>query len=95
MCSDTFRWRWLPLSPLTTQRFDAASRIAQAGSPVVVLVVVHGSEDSLIPPALGRALFERAAEPMRLVLVQGGSHHDSNAIRQLQYLQALAELFGL
>ena len=46
----TFKWGWLPVSPLITQRFDAASRIGQVGSPVLV---VHGSEDSLIQAGAG------------------------------------------
>jgi alpha-beta hydrolase superfamily lysophospholipase len=88
----TFRWGWLPLSPLITQRFDAASRVADVGSP---LLVVHGSRDSLIPYQLGRGLYERARGPKRFVLVEGGSHHNTNAVGLDQYRQALAELFGL
>jgi len=88
----TFRWGWLPVSPLITQRFDAASRIADVGSPVLV---VHGSQDTLIPPELGHELFERAREPKRFVLVEGGSHHNTNDVGQPQYRQALAELFGV
>jgi alpha-beta hydrolase superfamily lysophospholipase len=88
----TFRWGWLPLSALITQRFDAASRIADVGSPVLV---VHGSDDTLIQPALGHALFERAREPKRFMLVEGGSHHNTNDVGQPQYRQALAELFGV
>ncbi len=88
----TFKWGWLPLAPLITQKLDAGSRIAQVGSPVLV---VHGGDDSLIRPALGRQLFERAAEPKRFVLVEGGSHHNTNAVGQPLYRQALADLFGL
>lgn len=88
----TFRWGWLPLSPLITQRFDAASRVADVGSP---LLVVHGSSDSLIPYQLGQGLYERARGPKRFVLVEGGSHHNTNAVGLAQYRQALAELFGL
>jgi len=88
----TFRWGWLPVSPLITQRFDAASRIADVGSPVLV---VHGSDDTLIRPALGHALFEHAREPKRFMLVEGGSHHNTNDVGQPQYRQALAELFGV
>lgn len=88
----TFRWGWLPVGPLITQRFDAAARIAQVGAPVLV---VHGSQDTLIQPALGQALYERASEPKRFVLVEGGSHHNTNSLGQDQYRQAMAELFGL
>jgi alpha-beta hydrolase superfamily lysophospholipase len=87
----TFRWGWLPVSPFITQRFDAVSRVAEVGSP---LLVVHGDSDSLIPPRLGQSLYERAREPKRFVLVEGGSHHNTNAVGQAQYRQAMAELFG-
>lgn len=88
----SFKWGWLPLSPLITQRFDAGERIAQVKAPVLI---VHGSADTLIPSALGQALYERAPEPKRFVLVEGGSHHNTNAVGQAQYRAALAELFGL
>lgn len=88
----SFKWGWLPVSPLITQRFEAGERIGSLKMPVLV---VHGSADSLIPPALGRALYEKAPEPKRFVLVDGGSHHNTNAVGQPQYRAALAELFGL
>lgn len=88
----TFKWGWLPVSPLITQRFDAAARIARVGAPVLV---VHGGEDRLIRPELGQRLYEQAAAPKRFVLVEGGSHHNTNSLGQPMYRQALAELFGL
>ena len=84
-------WGWLPVTGLITQRFDAASRIEKVTVPVLV---VHGSDDRLIRPELGRALYERAREPKRFVLVDGGSHHNTNALGQAQYGQALHDLFG-
>ncbi len=84
-------WGWLPLTGLITQRFDAASRIGKVRAPVLV---VHGGADTLIRPELGRALYERAPSPKRFVLVEGGSHHNANAIGQAQYGEALHELFG-
>ena len=88
----TFKWGWLPVGPFITQRFDAAACIARVGAPVLV---VHGSDDTLIQPALGQALYERATSPKRFVLVEGGSHHNTNTLGQGQYRQALADLFGL
>ncbi len=89
----TLRWGWLPVSALITQRFDAGARIAEVRAPVLV---AHGSEDRVIRPELGRALYERATTPRkRFLLVDGGSHH-STLMRGLdQYREALAELFGL
>jgi len=88
----TMKWGWLPLGPLITQRFDAASRLAKVKAP---LLVVHGANDNLIKPELGRALYERAKQPKRFVLVEGGTHHNTNAVGQVQYRQAVAELFGM
>lgn len=88
----SFKWGWLPVTPLITQRFDAAARIGQLRAPVLV---VHGSEDRLIPPELGRTLYERAPEPKRWVLVDGGTHHNTNGLAQDQYRAALRDLFGV
>lgn len=48
---------------------DAIARIA----PRPVLVV-HGDDDAIVPPALGRELFDAAAEPKRLHLARGSGH---------------------
>ena len=88
----SLRWGWVPITWMITQHFDAGARIAFVGSPVLV---VHGSEDGMVPVHLGRALYDKAREPKRFLLVQGGSHFDTNAVGQDQYRQALADLFGL
>ena len=85
----TMKWGWLPIGPLITQRFDSAARIERVRSPVLV---VHGSEDRLISPDLGRRLFEAAQEPKRFELVEGGSHHNTNSVGQAQYRAALPEV---
>ena len=77
---------------LIKQRFEAVKRVADIGSP---LLVVHGAEDSLIAPELGKRLFDAATGRKAFVLVEGGSHHDTNALGQDQYREAIAELFGL
>ena len=88
----SYKWGWLPVGPLITQRFEAVKRVPQVGAP---LLVVHGSEDRTIAPELGRKLFEAATGKKAFVLVEGGSHHNTNAMGQPQYRVALAELFGL
>ena len=86
------QWGWMPVSLLITQRFEAVRKVAKIGSP---LLVVHGDEDRMIQPDLGRKLFEAAAEPKLFVLVPGGSHHNTNQIGQPQYRQALAQLMNI
>jgi hypothetical protein len=88
----TFKWGWLPVGPLITQRFEAVKRVPAIGSP---LLVVHGGADQLIQPELGRRLFEAATGRKAFVLVEGGSHHNTNSMGQPQYRVALADLFGL
>jgi alpha-beta hydrolase superfamily lysophospholipase len=88
----SMRWGWLPLTPLITQRFDSANKVGRVRMP---MLVVHGSDDSLIRPELGRALFERAPAPKRFVLVEGGTHYNTNGLGQQRYREALRELFGL
>lgn len=88
----TFKWGWLPISGLITQRFESVQKVAHIGSP---LLVVHGSEDRLILPSLGRKLYEAAQEPKRFVMVEGGTHHNTNDLGQDQYRAALADLFKL
>jgi uncharacterized protein len=88
----TTEWGWVPISLLITQRFDAIDKVGKIGSP---LLVVHGGEDHLILPNLGRKLFDAAAQPKLFMLVAGGSHHNTNQVGQPQYRQALAQLFDM
>ncbi|HSV55141.1 MAG TPA: alpha/beta hydrolase, partial [Burkholderiaceae bacterium] len=90
--ASTMKWGWLPFSLLVTQRFESVKKVNHIGSP---LLVVHGSGDSLIKPELGRKLFDAAQGAKEFLLVEGGSHHNTNAVGQPQYREALRRMFGL
>lgn len=60
--------RLLPIDP-----FPNLKRIGKINCP---LVVVHGTEDSVIPFGQGKALFDLAPEPKRFVAVEGADHND-------------------
>jgi alpha-beta hydrolase superfamily lysophospholipase len=87
-----FKWGWLPFGPFITQRFEAINTVKDIGSP---LLVVHGTADSLINPTLGRKLYDAAVVPKLFVLVEGGSHHNTNSVGETQYRAALAQLFRM
>ncbi len=88
----TYRWGFAALGILITQRFESINRIAEIGSP---LLVVHGTADTVIAPTLGERLYAQARSPKRLEKVEGGTHHNTNAMGMAQYRRALGELFGL
>ena len=90
--ASSFKWGWLPFGPFITQRFEAITKVKSIGSP---LLVVHGTADSLINPTLGRKLYEAATVPKMFVLVEGGSHHNTNSIGAVQYKAALNQLFQM
>ncbi len=90
--ANTTWWRWLPLERLITQRLDTAAHIDKINAP---LLVVHGGLDTMVAPDLGRALYERAKQPKRFVLIDGGLHHTLTATNQVQYRNAVLELFDL
>ena len=90
--ASSMKFGWLPIGPLITQRFDAASKVARINSP---LLVVHGDSDNLIASDLGRKLFEAAKGTKRFLLVEGGSHHSTMSVGFDQYRRALSEIFKL
>ena len=89
----SMKWGWLPVTALITQRFDSLAKIDKVKAP---LLVVHGSRDGLVRPALARTLYERATStPKKFVLVEGGTHYSTNRLGDGMYRQALKELFDI
>jgi uncharacterized protein len=90
--ASSMKWGWLPLGPLITQRFESINKVGKVQSP---LLVVHGTDDALIPSSLGQRLYDAASGRKKLLLVDGGTHYSTMAIGQAQYRQALAQFFSL
>ena len=64
---------WLPVRLLS--RFDYDSEVLVPGIKSTKLFV-HSNNDEIIPYALGRKLFDAAAEPKRFVTIRGGHNSD-------------------
>lgn len=79
---------FVPVRLLARNRFAAAEKIARVSSPKLFL---HARGDDVIPPDLGRDLFELAGEPKRFVELRGG-HNDAYATDSAVYFGAIARL---
>jgi alpha-beta hydrolase superfamily lysophospholipase len=90
--ASSFKWGWLPIGPLITQRFASIDKVTRLGSP---LLVVHGANDSLIRSDLGQRLFDAAIGKKKFLLVEGGSHHSTMYVGQARYREAIEQLFSL
>ena len=60
--------RWL-----VRDRFDSLAKIGRNKAP---LFVFHGFDDTLIPHALGRELFDAAPEPKTWLTIKNAGHND-------------------
>lgn len=55
---------------------DAYPSLRRVGDLRAPLLVLHGEDDAIVPPGHGRALFDAAPEPKRLLIVPGVGHND-------------------
>jgi len=78
---------FFPIALMATQRFPSLERIQRVGMPKLFL---HSPEDSVIPYAHGRRLFDAARAPKQFVDVRGG-HDDAYRIDKSVYYGAIAE----
>ncbi|MFC1750658.1 alpha/beta hydrolase [Pseudomonadota bacterium] len=61
------------LSPLAGDAFDNLTKIKNVNAP---LLVVHGTQDGIIPISMGRKLFEAATAKKKFVAVEGAGHNN-------------------
>ena len=64
---------FLPVRLLMKDQFRSDRRIGQVRAPVLIL---HGTDDAVVPLAFGERLFALANEPKRFVRISGGGHVD-------------------
>jgi len=64
---------YLPVRPLLIDRYESDRHIMRVNAPLLVL---HGERDAVIPVRMGRALYEMAPGPKKLVLFPDGGHVD-------------------
>jgi hypothetical protein len=66
-------YRWLPVGALLWDRYPSDERIGLVRAPVLVVL---GSNDSIVPPAQSRTIYKLAGEPKELLVMDGVDHND-------------------
>jgi pimeloyl-ACP methyl ester carboxylesterase len=69
------RYALLPMDLFLNQRFDSIGKVGELKVPVLYL---HGTDDEVVPFAMGQRLFEASGSRASLVAITGGRHdHDA------------------
>jgi pimeloyl-ACP methyl ester carboxylesterase len=86
----------LPLGLLVTHRFDNGARLDEiiARGPATI-VILHGTEDEVIPVDMSRKLARGREKSVRLKEIQGAYHNDIVAKNHSGHLIRALEFIGL
>jgi len=75
---------FLPVGLFLRSEFNSIEKIREVTVPVLSM---HGSRDGIIPPALGKKLFEAANEPKQFYEIAGADHNDTYLVGGEEYLR--------
>ncbi len=85
----------LPLGFLDRQRYDNMARLAElAERGPGHIVILHGTDDSIVPISMSRTLTERWPDIVRLREIPGGRHNDIQETHREKLADALREAAG-
>jgi hypothetical protein len=76
-----FLFDWRPKVP-----YDNLGKIDKVKVPVFI---IHGSDDEIIPVAMGRRLFAAANSPKDLYIIPGAHHNDTYVVGGKTYFERL------
>jgi hypothetical protein len=80
---------WLPVRAMLRDRYPLARHIETVPVPTTV---IYGGADSVISPADSRTVAQRAAGPVRVVVLDDADHNDLELIHGPLVVQAVTEL---
>jgi hypothetical protein len=70
-------YRFFPADLILNQRFDTLSKLKLLRVPLLLL---HGTDDRLVPPSMSQVLYESATVPKKLLFVPGAGHNNLIAV---------------
>ncbi|MEG5127075.1 alpha/beta fold hydrolase [Microcoleus sp. ARI1-B5] len=84
---------WMfPIDFLLRQRFDSLSKVDRLQMPVLF---IHGTADTVVPPQMGKKLFDAAPEPKQLYMVPDGGHNNAAQIGGAEYLLIVRQFLDI
>lgn len=84
------RYRWLPVRYLMRYRYAVAEQVARLHCP---LLIIHSSEDEVVPYAHALQLCELAPEPKELLTISG-PHRDDRRPESSVYEEGIASFLA-
>jgi len=76
------------LNPAIQNRMNNLRKVARAAPPKLLL---HGTEDEVIPFTMGEELASQAREPVTFVPIEGAGHSDTYSVDPERYFGAIDE----
>ena len=79
--------RFLPLKFILTQKFDSINKISGIEVPILL---IHGTEDEVVPSFMSQELYNVASSAKKLHWVTGAGHNDVAMVGGENYLKIVA-----
>ena len=73
---------YIPFKILLNSKYEAIDKIPLVKMPKMI---IHGTDDDLIPLTMGRKLFEAAHEPKKFYEIKGAGHNDTYKVGGQDY----------
>jgi fermentation-respiration switch protein FrsA (DUF1100 family) len=83
-----FPYNCFPISLLAIDKYDNLSKIKNIHAP---LLLVHGTQDTIVNKKESEKLFKKAHMPKELYLVEGADHNDIQFIQPQKYWDKISE----
>ncbi len=79
--------RWFPLKLLLTQKFDSMGKISSIQVPILL---IHGTEDEVVPTFMSEELYKAVPSSKQLYLVSGAGHNNVAKVGGENYLKIIS-----
>jgi len=83
-----FPYNCFPVNLLVVDKYDNLSKIKRIHAP---LLLVHGTQDTIVNKKESEKLFKKSLRPKKLYLVEGADHNDIQFVQPQKYWNKISE----